>query len=39
MGARRKGEGGELGDWDRHIYATMYKITKGNLLYGMGNST
>ena len=37
------GEGGwdELGDGDRHIYATdtMYKITNENLLYSTGNST
>ena len=29
----------ELGDWDWHVDATMYKITNRNLPHGPGNST
>ena len=31
----------ELGDWDRHVFTTMYmkQITNENLLYCTGNST
>jgi len=28
----------ELGDWDWHIYTTMYKINNESLLYSTGNS-
>ena len=35
-----KGERDKLGDWDWHIYTTIYKIGNNkDLLYSTGNST
>jgi len=40
MSIRWKGGGkNQLGDWDKHKYTTIYKITNKDLLYSTGNST
>ena len=36
---RRGGWLDGLGDWDWHIYITVYKIINENQLYSTGNST